>query len=366
MLRIMVIMRFTLSDVIGCQRKRIVSTLESSAAARVLWKRPRNIISRATGAIIARTTVIHPSPQVFLLMTRSSLLLPSWNNRGTVKSLIQETENWLVANDLKPNNKDVHTLRTYLEPKQKPKKMSGIYLRMIESLINGNRTTRVILGPLGEKSYEEQVRYLFSDILFEFDPNKVLAKYSDNAEEELYPHLWSSRNEKGRPPATRNNLWRRFTKGVLSSAKFLTHFDSVEDFYAPLDKFRKDKILKPLAPLWIKNEVYGFGFALASDFIKELGFKQYGKPDVQIRKLFSRKEGIGLVEDSVGLNDYWLSLAIDEVAELGDTTPYCVDKLFWLVGSGNYYNEKPRIKLTGNSSKKRKDIFKKHINNHFR
>jgi len=34
-------------------------------------------------------------------------------------------------------------------------------------------------------------------------------------------------------------------------------------------------------------EIYGYGFPLACDFLKELGYNQYGKSDVHINEIFS-------------------------------------------------------------------------------
>ncbi len=85
----------------------------------------------------------------------------------------------------------------------------------------------------------------------------------------------------------------------------------------------------------LSAEVDGFGFALACDFLKELGYFNFGKPDVQIKDIF---KGLGLVDQAA--NDYQVFKAISRVAKSNSVTAYHVDKLFWLVGSGFLYNDK--------------------------
>ena len=44
-------------------------------------------------------------------------------------------------------------------------------------------------------------------------------------------------------------------------------------------------------PLILAAEIEGIGYTLACDFLKELGFIEYGKPDVHVIEIFV---GIGL------------------------------------------------------------------------
>ncbi len=74
-------------------------------------------------------------------------------------------------------------------------------------------------------------------------------------------------------------------------------------------------------------------FPLACDFLKELGYLNYGKPDVHIRDIFS---ATGLLSEKS--SNYQVLKAITRVSENVEETPYNVDKLFWLIGSGYFYN----------------------------
>ena len=78
--------------------------------------------------------------------------------------------------------------------------------------------------------------------------------------------------------------------------------------------------------------IEGVGFPLACDFLKENGYRNFAKPDVHIKDIFTR---LGLARSR---NDYEVFSSVVRVALNVGETPYCVDKLFWLIGSGNFYD----------------------------
>jgi hypothetical protein len=88
---------------------------------------------------------------------------------------------------------------------------------------------------------------------------------------------------------------------------------------------------------------------LACDFIMGLGYENFSKPDVHVKEIFW---ALGL--SLFGTSDYEVFRAIARVARNADITPYNVDKLFSLIGSGYFY-EDPHIGNKGRigSQKKR-------------
>lgn len=84
----------------------------------------------------------------------------------------------------------------------------------------------------------------------------------------------------------------------------------------------------------LSHEIDGFGFALSCDFLKELGYVNFPKPDVHLRDIFT---ALKLCQDED--DDYHLFKAIVRVAGHADVTPYNADKVFWLIGSGNFYDD---------------------------
>lgn len=70
------------------------------------------------------------------------------------------------------------------------------------------------------------------------------------------------------------------------------------------------------------------------------------KSDTHLNYIF---KGLGIVSNEA--DDYQIFDAFAKFAETIEKTPYAVDKLFWLIGSGNFY--KNVIQLNPKPNKKR-------------
>ncbi|BDX18097.1 hypothetical protein MFKK_09070 [Halopseudomonas aestusnigri] len=81
----------------------------------------------------------------------------------------------------------------------------------------------------------------------------------------------------------------------------------------------------------LKEEIFGFGFALACDFLKETGYPDFVKPDTHINDI---SRGLGITDAK---NDFGVFKDLEAYCQRIDMLPYEVDKLFWLVGSGRFY-----------------------------
>ena len=120
-----------------------------------------------------------------------------------------------------------------------------------------------------------------------------------------------------------------------------------------MDFFDEDERARPALPLLLSQEIDGFGFALACNFLMGLGYENFSKPDVHLRDIF---QGIGLCP--WGSTDYEVFKAVARVARNADVTPYNVDKLFWLIGSGYFYDD-PQIGHNGRTGGRKKEFIEK-------
>jgi len=102
-----------------------------------------------------------------------------------------------------------------------------------------------------------------------------------------------------------------------------------------VEAFDTDVRSRPALPLILSLEIEGLGFPLACDFLKEMGYLSFPKPDVHLKAIFT---GLDLV--GPGRGDYAIFKAACRIAEHQGVTPYNVDKLFWLVGSGYFYDHR--------------------------
>ena len=224
--------------------------------------------------------------------------------------------------------------------KERPRGLPGLYFRLLRSAQNANMKAGVIGGSIGGI---ENLKHLLDP----FTPRHIIERYGSD-EDQLLRDVIKKLQPAGRVRQTSRSLWPRYCKTILSAANFMAQFRSANDFYAWVDFFDGDSRARPGLPMIISREVDGIGFALACDFLKELGYANFGKPDVHVRDIF---EAAGLCE--FGASDYELFKTICRVADHAKTSPFTVDKVFWLIGSGYFYNH-PHIGRAGRVSRPKK------------
>lgn len=233
-------------------------------------------------------------------------------------------------------------LDRHLEHESKFDNINDANRRLIESLANRDRMASVI----NFKARESALR----SILFEYDPEAIIGRYS-NANElfTVFKNSFTIRNAQ-----SKKNLWRIYSEGIISGSKFMSLFKNKNEFDNFIKTFALNKYTKAALPMLLSKKIKGFGFPLACDFIKELGYRDYPKPDRHLKTIFSELE---LSADT----DYEVYEAIIEMAEAVGEDAYTVDKIFWLISSGDFYLAKIKTGM-------RRDEFiryaKKYLNAH--
>jgi hypothetical protein len=222
-------------------------------------------------------------------------------------------------------------LEQHLIPEyDKPDDLNTIYKRLCESAQNRQMSVKVIGGSIGGLEN-------LSEVLFNFDPIQVSTKYKNDDQAKLLNAIIDQVAPQGKIRKTSRSIWPQFCKSVIDSAHFLSRFKDSADFYNWADYFSTNEIAKPALPLMISIEISGFGFPLACDFLKEIGYTEFGKPDVHIKKILA---ALGYIETNQKSNlklDYETVRALDLIAVECGVTPFHVDKVLWLIGSGNFY-----------------------------
>ncbi len=213
---------------------------------------------------------------------------------------------------------------------QKPQNINTIYKQLCASAQNRQMSSKVIGESINGISN-------LKSILFDFDPKQVTNFYSKNDKDKLLEKIIKELKPKGEIRRTNRSLWPQFCQSVIDSAYFLQQFEEAKDFYEWADFFATDSRAKAALPLMISMEITGIGFPLACDFLKELGYVQYGKPDVHLKEIFKALNLIDKNEKSTIKQDYQTLKLIDQIAKENNISPFEVDKTFWLIGSGNFY-----------------------------
>ena len=220
-------------------------------------------------------------------------------------------------------------LHQYARPSnegQKPTSLAAIYERLLRSAQSAQSMPNVIGGSIGG------IQRL-STVLFGFDPVAVAERYPPNDEgcRRLFDDIREQLAPRGKLNYNPRSLWRRFCGTVTSGAAFLGQFPNPQAFYGWVEPFDVDEDGRVQVATTIAQQIDGIGFALACDFLKEVGFTSFSKPDVHIKEIFSQ---LGLSQSK---DDVEVFRAVGRIARNVGVTAYEVDQLFWLVGSGDIH-----------------------------
>jgi hypothetical protein len=212
--------------------------------------------------------------------------------------------------------------------KNRPSGLDNILHSLCSSLTNKQMHRNVFEGTVGKIDELDK-------ILLDFDPHKIAKEYDRSDWNILMQDILKKGQLLKKPRITERSVVPQFCKGVLSAAYFLIQFKDYEEFYTWADFFDSDDRARVALPLLLSQEIHGVGFALACDFLKELGYHRFGKPDVHIKDIFRE---LNLMPNEKGISEDLLAFkSIQRIAENTGKTPYEVDKIFWLLGSGEFY-----------------------------
>jgi len=212
---------------------------------------------------------------------------------------------------------------------RKPKNIQELYRNLLETAKNRQGMPQSI----GDVSK-------LREILFDFNPKEIYNSY--NNWEELFYKIQADYSPPGRMEISNSrNYWVIYTKSIISTSKFLSRFETLDSFTKYVNQFvTSDNIdLRISLPLLLGEELFGFRFTLACDFIKENVSPKFVKPDVHINDIF---KGIGVCQPND--SDFEVFRKLIYFSEIVNKEPYWVDKLFWLVGHKEFYENKKYLK----------------------
>ena len=141
---------------------------------------------------------------------------------------------------------------------------------------------------------------------------------------------------------TAKQSWMKYIDGMIDGAAILSRFPDVPSFINAINSFpaahgMSFEVYQQIMPTAARAskgadgwKIYGMGNAIACNFLKEIGFVNYIKPDTHIKDVFDAFE-ITYADD----NDC-LRIGRQLAAQNG-VTPYAFDRVIWLCCSGHYY-----------------------------
>lgn len=233
--------------------------------------------------------------------------------KGLVLASAREQAEKHLALLIKPvESCDIHNLQTTL---------SAIYHRLLVSCQNRAMMPTLIKFDANRK--------IFARLLEDFNPAKVLEKYKSADD------LFGVFDKTFDINKDHNKLWKLFAQSVMDSAIFMAKFKNVEDFKKTIDDIAAHSSAIMAIPNFICEKIRGLGPVLACDFIKEIGYVEYAKPDVHIEYIV-----INYFYDGKKVSPKEILNKVQEIARDAGVSTFEVDKILWLIASGKYYDVK--------------------------
>ncbi len=191
--------------------------------------------------------------------------------------------------------------------------IQSAYELMLSMLQDFSRYSNVI----NYKSHSEKIKDILHDYDLSFistlDPSNLLGRFKKEFE------------------FKKDTMWMRYSKGVVSGAKFLIKFKDHDEFISTLNSFDQSDMTRIAFALYLSSTIDNMGFAVACNWLKELGYSNYAKPDTHTKDIC---DALGLASKK---NDIDCFEAIGKVAREAGVKAYSVDKVWWLICTGNFY-----------------------------
>lgn len=169
---------------------------------------------------------------------------------------------------------------------------------------------------------------VFRRILFDYNHNLIINSYTSNM---LYAQFCEHFPVKNKD--SKQNSWLKYSKGIISACEYLAKFQDINAFNDYVDSFNGS--FEIIAEF--QKEIYGLGFALACNMVKDLGFTNYAKPDTHTKDVI-------MVTGLSGSDEISVVRAIQSIAAANNDTAFNVDRMIWLICSGYYFLDDVRVK----------------------
>ncbi len=219
--------------------------------------------------------------------------------------------------------------------------IQNYYCRLASSLQNsGNMQNSIKFNDEKSHSYE-----IIKKTLFDFDAKKVLAEY--NTSDEIYEKLKKNGIRDNAKDLSKNTNWKKYAKGLFEGADFLLNQNGEEKIQELIALNSSTTFNQE----WLERineitKIHGLGFALTCDWLKECGCTWLAKPDTHINTVYNvlnGKEEKATVKEKEVI-EYMFNWA-KEIKNSTDNsmTPYKLDKIIWLICTGNFYLHKDKM-----------------------
>jgi len=231
---------------------------------------------------------------------------------------------------------DESALQKYFIPEGNTSSDS-ILFRLCSSLQNSG----MMRNSIKFNDKDTKCRNIVKKALFSFDANKSAATYSDW--ESIYNAMLAGGITDNGIKDKKESNWEKYCRGLYDGLRFLTAGNGdriIKDIVSV--SALTDRELKDIYS--ISNQIHGLGFALTCDWLKECGCTWLAKPDVHINGVVKYLKADEKLkdEDVLKLMFSWAE-TVKLSGEDKDATAYKIDKIIWLLCTGEFYLDDRRV-----------------------
>lgn len=217
----------------------------------------------------------------------------------------------------------------------------------LERLASSLQNSGMMHNSIRFNESEERYNHI-KNTLFNFDSEEILKKYSNW--QELYSVLTNNGDfDNGIKKNTddKRTNWGKYAKGLYCGVEFLKNEQGSEKIALLCNEpTTTDELYKKIKEIKeIEKRIHGLGFALTCDWLKECGCTWIAKPDIHIKIVCSAIDGKSETElmSDVDIIKFMFNISKEIKQKYSDVTAYKLDKMIWLICTGNFYLQKDKI-----------------------
>lgn len=148
---------------------------------------------------------------------------------------------------------------------------------------------------------------------------------------------------------------RIYVNVLCGMAEYLSQFENVDAMYARFDRYQTCKERIELVHTiqaatkqcnYLQEKKEGWGFALAANWLKDIGMEQFCKPDRHVKD-FSLKLKLTDHKTEEPVFRTFVTLFEEAKQAYPDISVFKADRLAFLIGSGDFYSHRDQVTYHG-------------------
>lgn len=206
----------------------------------------------------------------------------------------------------------------------KASSLDEAFERGVVSVNDNNK--RTMANPIAY--FRPERKSAIDKVLCDFRLESFLEKY-ENDVDKLFDDLCSQCVPDSEQ--SRKGAWYKFAENIITLTEYLSRFRDIDELYKMFEKADSAEEKTELVNT-ISAKVKYWGFTMTSNWIKDMGIMGFCKPDRHVCAIIN-----GIYQ--TGKNEKDVFVKVIEVAEQCNVSSFELDRLLFLIGSGDFYGK---------------------------